>query len=121
MGLPVISRAALPLLALSIACNSTVMDPPRSDLPASVEELAAAPGVTLCDPASRPGTCLANWIPVCGYHDNRLACATSYCPPIERRTYSNACTACADQLVYGWFEGECPVPGVPWIGHEDTP
>ncbi len=56
----------------------------------------------------RPEVCAQDWLPVCGKRDTGIRCVTTPCDSWELRTYSNACTACADRDVYGWRPGECP-------------
>ncbi len=50
---------------------------------------------TVCtDP--RPQVCTMDYRPVCGEQSNG-----------SFKTYSNGCTACSDQAVIGYVEGEC--------------
>lgn len=54
-------------------------------------------GMTLC-PEVRPQVCTQDYKPVCArFRDG------------SRRTYANACSACADVGVVGYSPGECKV------------
>ena len=56
------------------------------------------PELTRCvDP--RPEVCAQVYLPVCGTRDARLVS--------DWKTYSNACTACADPAVYAHRPGTC--------------
>jgi hypothetical protein len=44
----------------------------------------------------RPEVCTMEYDPVCGLKKDR-----------SPATYSNACEACADPMVLGYFQGEC--------------
>ena len=64
------------------------------------------PGYTDCiEP--RPEFCTEQYDPVCADVDTGIRCITEPCPSTERETYSNACSACADEKVYGYVPGEC--------------
>lgn len=58
--------------------------------------LAYAQDATLC-PEQRTEMCTRDYTPVCGLSDS------------GSKTYSNACTACADKSVFSYTSGECPV------------
>ena len=52
-------------------------------------------GYTACvEP--RPDICTMNYMPVCGFRNNK-----------ESKTYSNACTACADSEVISYIAHAC--------------
>lgn len=50
---------------------------------------------------SRPEVCTLEYVPVCGYFFKDEISA------VNKRTYSNSCTACSDERVEFWTEGEC--------------
>lgn len=52
--------------------------------------------------------CTMEYNPVCATRDTGIRCITAPCPSSERKTYSTACTACADPKVSGWTKGACP-------------
>ncbi len=60
----------------------------------------------------RPELCTQDWLPVCGLRDTGVRCVTEPCDSWETKTFSNACTACADKDVYGWRPGECEEEGI---------
>lgn len=77
-------RLAVALLALLAGCSG------RSG------PTAEEPGLTRCEGPRHP-ICTQDWSPVCGQQEGG-----------EWRTYSNACSACADPAVVGHRPGECP-------------
>ncbi len=59
-------------------------------------------------PDPRPEMCTMDFDPVCGYSEQTIYCIRAPCPPIvTKKTYGNACTACADSKVTYWIQGEC--------------
>lgn len=76
-----------------------------TDPAAPTPDTAAGP-VACSDP--RPQACTTEYRPVCATRDTGVRCVTTPCPSSERRTYSNACSACADAKVYDHVAGECP-------------
>ncbi len=52
----------------------------------------------------RSQACTKEYVPVCGWRDVALECDNPPC----KATYGNKCTACADETVAYWTEGECP-------------
>ena len=63
--------------------------------------------ITPC-PEQRPHMCTMDYRPVCATRDTGVRCVTTPCPSTEQKTYSNACSACADTKVIGHIPGECP-------------
>ena len=60
-----------------------------------IEAKNSAAKQTICtDP--RPQVCTMDYRPVCGERNG-----------VSYKTYSNGCTACSDQTVVGYIEGEC--------------
>jgi hypothetical protein len=53
-------------------------------------------------PATRPQMCTKEYRPVCGH-----LCANPPCESAERRTYGNACDACAHAEVVALAPGRC--------------
>lgn len=53
--------------------------------------------------------CTEEYDPVCAMRDTGIRCVKPPCPSAEWRTYGNACTACRDDKVYRYVEGECVV------------
>ena len=65
------------------------------------EDAPPEPPVTACaEPRSQ--ACTMEYIPVCGHLFSG-----------ERKTYSNACSACADSEVFGRHTGACEEPDFP--------
>jgi hypothetical protein len=90
-------------LALLAGCAGTpVAETPPPSTP------APAPIVDTACPATRPEMCTMEYNPVCATRDTGIRCITAPCPSSERKTYSTACTACADHQVSGWTKGACP-------------
>jgi len=64
-------------------------------VPPSGEAASLAPGLTTCEDP-RPQVCTLQYQPVCGFSSAD-----------EFKTYSNACSACSDQIVTGHRPGAC--------------
>ncbi|MGJ8669545.1 MAG: hypothetical protein ACSHXK_08665 [Oceanococcus sp.] len=61
---------------------------------------------TICEDP-RPEACTANYQPVCATRDNGVRCVTTPCDSTEMATYSNGCSACADERVFEYQDGAC--------------
>jgi hypothetical protein len=48
--------------------------------------------------------CTADFNPVCGWFSDEIKCTKYPCA----QNYPNSCTACTDEKVSYWTEGECP-------------
>jgi hypothetical protein len=59
-----------------------------------------------CEEPRKP-MCTREYRPVCGEVDTGVRCIKQPCPSTERKTYPNACTACADKNVVGYFAAAC--------------
>ena len=59
----------------------------------------------------RPQMCTREYQPVCALVDTGIRCVTEPCPSQSRKTYGNACDACADAAVMGYVAGACESPG----------
>ena len=57
--------------------------------------------------APRPEACTADYQPVCATRDNGVRCVTTPCESTEMATYSNSCSACADNRVFEYQDGAC--------------
>ena len=55
----------------------------------------------------RPQVCTLVFQSVCGFSTGDAGCTDPTCPSVEWRTYSNACSACADAKVHGYRSGAC--------------
>lgn len=58
-------------------------------------------------PEQRPQVCTMDYRPVCATRDTGVRCVTAPCPSSELKTFSNACTACADPKVISYTPDEC--------------
>ena len=58
-------------------------------------------------PEKRPEVCTFEFAPVCATRDTGVRCVTTPCPSTEQATYSNGCTACADNKVISYQPGAC--------------
>lgn len=72
--------------------------------------LAAPIALTRCE-GERGSMCMQVYEPVCATLDTGVRCVKAPCPSQTTKTYSNACTACADAKVIGHRPGACPTPG----------
>ena len=59
-------------------------------------------------PEKRLPMCTREYRPVCATRDTGVRCVTTPCPSSEEKTYGNACTACADEKVFGYHLDACP-------------
>jgi putative hemolysin len=71
--------------------------------------------------AQPPVACTMDYNPVCGVKDTGVRCVRAPCPMAsENVTFGNACGACADPKVYGYYAGPCyetkPVEPTPQPG-----
>lgn len=64
-------------------------------LPPAGEAVSSAPELTTCEDP-RPQVCTLQYQPVCGFSSAD-----------EFKTYSNACSACSDEIVTGHRPGAC--------------
>ncbi len=58
-------------------------------------------------PDERAQICTREYMPVCATRDTGVRCVTTPCPSSELKTYSNGCTACADEKVLGYIANAC--------------
>jgi hypothetical protein len=65
-----------------------------------------ATGYKQC-PDQRSQICTREYLPVCATRDTGVRCVTTPCPSSEQKTYSNGCTACADEKVLGYIANAC--------------
>lgn len=70
------------------------------------EQPQSAADYTECS-TPRPQMCTREYQPVCAALDTGVRCVTEPCPSQTRKTYGNACDACADQAVTGYSAGAC--------------
>ncbi len=71
-----------------------------------VEPTAEVP-LTRCQ-EPRSAVCTREYRPVCAEVDTGVRCVKAPCPSTQRKTFPNACTACADDKVIGYRPGVCP-------------
>lgn len=96
------ARILAALLVLGPGCGVAV-EPPRE-----------FQNLTRCE-EPRPEACTYDYEPVCGLIRTVRVCPEAPCHDrLEWRTFSNACTACADERVESWKPGACPA------GEEDA-
>lgn len=58
-------------------------------------------------PTERPEACIQIYQPVCALVVTGEPCVISPCPTEQWQTRGNSCTACSDESVRGYVEGEC--------------
>ena len=80
------------------ACQSTPFDSPDPS-PKNTR-------LTICK-EPRKSICTKEYRPVCAIRDTGIRCVTTPCPSTKEITYSNACTACADEKVISYRIGAC--------------
>ena len=66
----------------------------------------AQAGTVACAVEQRGVFCTQQYEPVCGLIRVRVQCITTPCPLISK-TFGNACTACSNEFVESYTEGEC--------------
>ena len=107
MNLRQLSRIVsyLSIFALGLllaACQNTSPDQPATVEPAPVQAEAE---IECQEP--RPEFCAQIYRPVCALRDTGIRCVTTPCDSTEWKTYSNGCSACGDEKVFGYNNGEC--------------
>jgi hypothetical protein len=85
---------------------------PNAPTPGATEPTPPAGGGRLafsaCTPESRTQKgCTKDLKPVCGQVDTGVRCIKAPCPSTEQRTFPNACTACLEAKVTGFFPRSC--------------
>ena len=88
------------LIPIVLACIGACVHSPTQNL-----KVGESPHVECSDP--RPEACTREYRPVCAARDTGTRCVTQPCDALELKTYPNACTACSDQEVFGYHQGEC--------------
>jgi predicted methyltransferase len=71
-------------------------------------ESKAGGGVACEEP--RKKACTRDYRPVCAEVDTGVRCIKAPCPSTEKKTFANACSACADAQVLSYTPGACPTP-----------
>ncbi len=93
-------------LALCLCASLLLLSACGSTTSAKVEEPIQANFTACQDP--RPQICTRDYRPVCAQRDTGVRCVKAPCDEAtELKTYSNACSACADEKVLGFFDGGC--------------
>ncbi|WP_373090752.1 hypothetical protein [Zhongshania sp.] len=69
-------------------------------------EAPMAEGFKSCE-TPRPQMCTREYRPVCGHIDTDIRCINTPCPSQRHQTYGNACSACAEDKVMGYEQGDC--------------
>lgn len=102
--------AALLFVTGLTACSQSMCSKPAEPIQAPVSSETSTPTLTRC-PEQRPEVCTFDYRPVCATLDTGVRCVTTPCPSTEQKTYSNACSACADKKVIGYIPDECTTTG----------
>jgi hypothetical protein len=71
---------------------------------------------TDCTEEQRNQSCTKEYGPVCGWFTEQIKCIKFPCAA----NYGNKCTACSDDKVASWTQGECPTTSAP-TGPQDSP
>ncbi len=92
----------LRLIVITVSLTACTSSP-------TLTESTPKPELTNC-PEERPQICTRDYRPVCATKDTGVRCVTTPCPSTEQKTYSNACSACADSKVIGHIPEACSTP-----------
>jgi hypothetical protein len=90
--------------------NDKPVEEPKTDAPGATEPPAGGGRLAFsaCTPESRQTKgCTKDLRPVCGQVDTGVRCIKAPCPAAEPRTFPNACTACLEAKVTGYFPMSC--------------
>lgn len=101
-----VTEAGTPSTKAESAPPTESAPPPPAALPES-EPAEEDSRYTTC-PTRRAEMCTKEYRPVCADVDTGIRCIRAPCPSIEKKTYGNACSACADPKVIGHRPGPCP-------------
>ena len=85
---------------------------PAEDAPVTEGEAAPASGASgrlafIECTSPRKTMCTKEYRPVCGEVDTGIRCIKEPCPSTEKKQFGNACMACADEKVVGYFAKAC--------------
>jgi hypothetical protein len=93
------------LLVLAACADKQPDTPgPADDTDGMVDERLA---FTECMPEQRGLMCTQQYDPVCASVDTGVRCITEPCPSQQYENRGNACSACSDEKVFGYFPGTC--------------
>ncbi|MGK0298594.1 MAG: hypothetical protein ACI9XC_002216 [Gammaproteobacteria bacterium] len=81
-----------------------VMD--KRTIVTNAEALYSQPLITNCT-LPRPDFCAEIYLPVCGVRNTGIQCITTPCDSTENIEYANACSACSNEDVIGYIDGQC--------------
>ncbi len=73
-------------------------------IPDEGEPYSESKGTFYCTDEMRNVMCTEQYVPVCALV--QVQCITTPCPPLPQ-TYGNGCSACQDQNILSYTEGEC--------------
>jgi hypothetical protein len=90
-----------------LVANPEAPKPETTKPESSTAEVVPAEQEMIICQTPRPQVCTLNYLPVCAERDTGIRCITAPCPSTERKTYSNACSACADLKVLGYRPAKC--------------
>ena len=98
----------LVMVSTLVSCQSPQQSGTKSQpkTPTEISKLEIPSSETACK-SPRPEMCAQVYEPVCATRDTGVRCVTTPCPSTDQVTKSNACTACSDNKVSSYMEGEC--------------
>ncbi|MDC3955695.1 hypothetical protein [Polyangium jinanense] len=105
--------ATVPVEPAPTAATTEVPPPPadkptETEAPPPVEKPAGRLAFQACSEESRKAAgCTRDLRPVCGEMDNGIRCIKAPCPSTTPRTFPNACTACVEPKVTGYWPMSC--------------
>jgi hypothetical protein len=91
-------------ISLTLILSAGLLSACATSQPAA--ETKETEGFTHCE-APRQQMCTREYVPVCGHVNTGIQCVTTPCPSQRHQTYGNACSACADEKVTGYEQGDC--------------
>ncbi|HSC89921.1 MAG TPA: hypothetical protein VLC09_21770, partial [Polyangiaceae bacterium] len=105
-GEPITPSPSTPVPAEAEPEPSTTQSPDGAEPSATPADGGGRLAFVNCE-EPRQKACTKEFRPVCAEVDTGIRCVTTPCPSSEKKTFGNACMACAEAAVIGYFPQAC--------------